>query len=443
MFLKSLSSRRVGGARHAPRAVRGTRRPAALLAAWLTLSAVALLWLAPATLAQVSFSGPTNFAACDGPFSVAVGDFDADFDPDLAVANTGSEAGSGDVSVLLGGAGGGFGAATNFAAGDFPRSVAVGDFDGDSDPDVAVANELSDNVSVLLNTPNRAPSAAADAYSTNEDTPLTVAAPGVLGNDTDPDGDTLTAALVSGPSHGTLTLNPDGSFTYTPAADYNGPDSFTYKATDGSLDSNTATVSITVNPVNDAPTVTVAGGGSCGADDRSGTINLTVADVDNSAASLTLGGASGNQALVPDANLSFGGAGAGRTLTATAVSRRTGSATLTVTVSDGAASGTVTVTVRAGGNGNDTLTGTDGADMLVGQNGDDALSGLAGNDLLCGGNGDDRLNGGGGSDTMAGGRGNDNLTGGAGDDGFSGGPGTDTATDLTPAQGDTQDGTIP
>src|SRR5205085_1355128 len=55
---------------------------------------------------------------------------------------------------------------------------------------------------------------------------------GVLANDTDADGNTLSAVLVSGPSHGTVSLAADGGFTYTPAADYNGPDSFTYKATD-------------------------------------------------------------------------------------------------------------------------------------------------------------------------------------------------------------------
>src|SRR5262245_27241484 len=70
------------------------------------------------------------------------------------------------------------------------------------------------------------PVANADAYTVNEDTALTVGAPGVLANDTDPQGDPLTAVLVSGPSHGTLTLNADGSFTYTPSADYNGTDTF-------------------------------------------------------------------------------------------------------------------------------------------------------------------------------------------------------------------------
>jgi VCBS repeat-containing protein len=100
------------------------------------------------------------------------------------------------------------------------------------------------------------PVANDDAYAIAEDTPLGVAAPGVLGNDGDADGDALTAVLVSGPAHGTLTLNGDGSFAYTPATSYNGSDSFTYKANDGSLDSNTATVTITVRAVNDAPVCT-------------------------------------------------------------------------------------------------------------------------------------------------------------------------------------------
>src|SRR5213075_3203231 len=95
---------------------------------------------------------------------------------------------------------------------------------------------------------------ADDAYTTPEDTTLTVVAPGVLANDSDVDGDPITAILVDSPAHGTLSLNADGSFSYTPVVNYNGPDSFTYKANDGQADSPTnATVSITVTPVNDPP----------------------------------------------------------------------------------------------------------------------------------------------------------------------------------------------
>jgi CSLREA domain-containing protein len=100
---------------------------------------------------------------------------------------------------------------------------------------------------------DRTPVAVDDLYSTDEDTPLTIEAPGVLLNDSDPDGDTLTAVLVSAVSHGTLTLNGDGSFTYVPDADFNGTDTFTYQANDGFEPSNIALVTITVNPINDAP----------------------------------------------------------------------------------------------------------------------------------------------------------------------------------------------
>ena len=91
---------------------------------------------------------------------------------------------------------------------------------------------------------NQAPVANNDTYSTAVNTTLTVAAPGVLANDKDPDGDPITAVLVSQPADGTLTFNADGSFTYTPAAGFSGTDSFTYQASDGQLLSNVATVTI-------------------------------------------------------------------------------------------------------------------------------------------------------------------------------------------------------
>ena len=134
-------------------------------------------------------------------------------------------------------------------------------------------------VAVTVTCVNDVPVAEADSYNTDEDNTLNVDAPGVLDNDTDADdGDSLTATKIDGPAHGTLTLNADGSFEYTPDANYNGPDSFTYKANDGTADSNTATVNIDVTAVNDKPT----------ADDQSvttdedvdKTITLTGSDID-------------------------------------------------------------------------------------------------------------------------------------------------------------------
>ena len=77
-------------------------------------------------------------------------------------------------------------------------------------------------------------------------------ATGVLANDTDPDSRKLTAQLVSGPVNGTLTLKPNGGFAYTPRANFIGTDSFTYRATDGKLNSTPATVSIKVGNPNTA-----------------------------------------------------------------------------------------------------------------------------------------------------------------------------------------------
>jgi hypothetical protein len=77
-------------------------------------------------------------------------------------------------------------------------------------------------------------------------TVLTVAPAGVLGNDVDPEGAALTATLVSAPTNGTVTLNPNGSFTYGPRVGFSGADSFTYRAGDGAATSNTATVRLTV-----------------------------------------------------------------------------------------------------------------------------------------------------------------------------------------------------
>jgi VCBS repeat-containing protein len=113
--------------------------------------------------------------------------------------------------------------------------------------------DYNDNRFKFTGVTQRPPVANADSYVTDEDVSLVVPAPGVLGNDTDVDGDALSAAVITGPAHGSLALNGDGSFAYTPTPNYNGPDSFTYRASDGSADSAPATVTITVRPVNDAP----------------------------------------------------------------------------------------------------------------------------------------------------------------------------------------------
>jgi|GEM_PF-5088654 len=98
---------------------------------------------------------------------------------------------------------------------------------------------------------NRPPAALDDPGDTTpKNTPLTVPAPGVLGNDADPDNDALTAAKLADPANGSLTLNQDGSFTYEPNRNYFGTDSFTYTVSDGQGGTDDATVSVEVSPVN-------------------------------------------------------------------------------------------------------------------------------------------------------------------------------------------------
>jgi formylglycine-generating enzyme required for sulfatase activity len=111
------------------------------------------------------------------------------------------------------------------------------------------ASSASAAVTLVVTAVNRAPQGVADAYSVNQGVVLSVGAPGVLGNDSDADGDVLTAVLVTAPAHGTLNLSANGAFSYTPASGYVGPDSFTYRANDGTASSASATVTLTVRAV--------------------------------------------------------------------------------------------------------------------------------------------------------------------------------------------------
>jgi VCBS repeat-containing protein len=113
----------------------------------------------------------------------------------------------------------------------------------------------SDEATVIITViaANDSPVSADNAYLTDEDVALNVAAPGVLDNDLDVDGDTLIVTTITGPPNGTLALNGDGAFVYTPNSHYTGSDLFTYEASDGNGGTVQATVSITVGPVDDPP----------------------------------------------------------------------------------------------------------------------------------------------------------------------------------------------
>ncbi len=185
-----------------------------------------------------------------------------------------------------------------------------------------------------------APSATNDAYAATEDTVLAIAAPGVLANDSAG----ATASLVGSTHNGTLSLAADGSFSYTPNANFFGSDSFTYVASSGGMNSNTATVSIAVAGVNDPPTAV----NNSYTMSQGGTLNIAAPgvlandrDVDGDALTAIVPfGAASNGTVTGNADGSFS-----YTPTATF----TGTATFTYMASDGVAQSTpatVSVTVN-------------------------------------------------------------------------------------------------
>ena len=165
---------------------------------------------------------------------------------------------------------------------------------------------------------NVPPVAVADNYTTNEDQTLHVNANnGVLANDTDANTDPLTAVLVTGVASGTLTLNPNGSFDYVPAAGFSGPVTFAYQADDATTRSNAVTVTITVNPVDDPPAtqpdsytiaedspLSVAGNGVLGNDSDPEGAALTAELVRNVPSGVLLLNSNGSFAFTPPANFS-------------------------------------------------------------------------------------------------------------------------------------------
>ena len=123
-------------------------------------------------------------------------------------------------------------------------------------PDCPTTAEDTATVTITVAPVNDAPSATADFFAALADRTLNVAAPGVLGNDSDVDGDSLTAVKVNSPAHGVVTLGADGGFSYTPADGYVGPDAFTYRASDGQATSPIRVVNLTVSAIPPTPTPT-------------------------------------------------------------------------------------------------------------------------------------------------------------------------------------------
>jgi VCBS repeat-containing protein len=171
---------------------------------------------------------------------VLLNDTDAEGDPLTAVLDTDVSHGSLNLS-----SNGSFfyGPTTNFCGTD---SFTYHANDGQANSNIAT-------VTINLACVNDAPVAVANVYTTTEDIPLSINAPGILENDIDVDGDVITAVLNDDVNDGTLNFNSDGSFTYAPDAEYCGTDNFSYHANDGALNSSVVVVMLNIACVNDVP----------------------------------------------------------------------------------------------------------------------------------------------------------------------------------------------
>jgi large repetitive protein len=183
---------------------------------------------------------------------------------------------------------------------------------------------------------NDAPTTSGGTASGNEDTIVT----GALAA-SDIDGGTLSFALApnGGPAHGSVTINPNGTYSYTPAANFNGTDSFTYRVSDGQGGTTLGTISVTVSPTNDAPTT--SGATVAGQEDGSIAGQVTGADVDGNPLTFALNGAPANGTVTMNPNGTFSYVPA---------ANFNGTDTFTYTVSDGqggTTTGTVSVNVAA------------------------------------------------------------------------------------------------
>ena len=245
--------------------------------------------------------------------------------------------------------------------------------------EAANGDTASASAAVTVDMSNTAPLAVAATAALDEDDVLA----GQIGG-ADFDGDSLIYAAVAQPLHGSVVVGAGGAYSYTPNADYNGPDSFTFSVSDGNGGADAASVILSVSPVNDAPVANAdAGLFAVGPRQVFAAGDLLANDTDVDGDSLTVqsagnavGGAvsldgDGNLVFAPDAGIE-------------------GAASFDYTASDGlGGASTATVDLFAV-NPVNLVAGTPGSDILEGGSGDDVFYGLGGDDVLLGGAGDDR-----------------------------------------------------
>ena len=218
-------------------------------------------------------------------------------------------------------------------------------------------NSAPATVTISVTAVNDPPTATAGSLTIDEDTPDSDSLAG-----DDVDQDSLTYSVVTNAAHGTVVVTDaaTGAYTYTPDADFNGPDSFTFKANDGTDDSAPATVTVSVTSVNDLPTITTVAGETVDEDHATGALTFTVGDVETLADNLTVTGSSSSTGIVADVDVVIAGSGPGRTVTVTPLADAHGQTTITLTVTDGDAGSTPTTFTVDVTSANDAPTATAG-----------------------------------------------------------------------------------
>src|ERR1043165_255598 len=312
------------------------------------------------------------------------------------------------------------------------------------------AAQDQDQLTINVAPVNDAPTANAASASGAEDASPRIA---VTLSGSDVDGDSLNFTIASLASHGQLFTAASGGTAlavndvvtgsgtsatvwFEQTADYNGPDSFTFTASDGTASSAAATASITITAVADIVDDSATVNQNSGAN----SLNLLANDTfENAGRAITAVSAAAHGTAAINDNGTPGDA-TDDFVTYTPNAGYTGSDSFTYTVTSGGVTetGNVSISVASigqvinGGGGNDTLNGTAGDDTISGNGGNDVVNAGDGNDIVSGGGGNDTLNGNDGNDRLVGGAGNDTLTGGAGNDIFAFGPsfGQDIVTDF-------------
>jgi Ca2+-binding RTX toxin-like protein len=274
------------------------------------------------------------------------------------------------------------------------------------------------NLAPVNDAPIGSPTAILPA--TPEDTAITISAASLLTGFSDVDGDALSVTNLTA-SNGTLVNNNNGTYGFTPTANFNGLVNLTYSVTDGQVVLAGQTRSLSVTPVNDAPILQQPIDDQPAGQNRFFTFtiaNNTFTDID-AGDTLTLSATLENGNALPNW-LSFNATT--KTFSGTPPLANNGNLNIKVTATDSAGAQVSDVfALEIGLN----LMGTNRVDRLIGSNGHDTISGLGGNDFIDGGRGDDLLDGGAQNDSILGGAGDDTLIGGSGIDTLDGGAGND------------------